>query len=208
MIKLTLTLKNGVKLPRPTQERVAAWNHEAGLGVAAEVKKNFRNRAAKVNSRHYWRRAHDLTQVRQERGKTAVVIAAKGVRLHYHGGTVRPSGRPSEVTGRPTRSLFIPLKNSPSAKRGETLAETLKKMPGYEVRVVPALSPGRGCPCLVAVKKGKRQDKYVWLGRLVKQTRHKPDKTVLPEPAVMRKSAMMAVWERMKQDLAEDRAGK
>lgn len=207
MIKITLTLKNGVRLPRPTKERVESWNHEAGLGVAAEVKKNFRARSSKVGSRHYWKRAHDLTQVRQENGKTAVVIAGpRGVRLHYYGGTVRPSGRPSAVTGRPTRSLLVPLPSSPMAKRGETLAESLRKMPGYEVRMVPALAPGRGCPCLVAVKQGKQNEKYIWLGRLVKQTKHKPDKTVLPDPAVMRKSAMMAVWERMKTNLAEDAA--
>ena len=47
--------------------------------------------------------------------KATIDITHIGVRLQWLGGTVKPSGRKSEVTGRRIKSLLIPFRDSPCA---------------------------------------------------------------------------------------------
>lgn len=49
--------------------------------------------------------------------KATIDITHIGVRLQWLGGTVKPSGRKSEVTGRRIKSLLIPFRDSPLRRR-------------------------------------------------------------------------------------------
>jgi len=68
---------------------------------------------------NYWALAADAT-TSSVNGLSGVVECARiGVALHLHGGTVKPTGRISEVTGKPIRLLTIPVT---AAAHGKTVA--------------------------------------------------------------------------------------
>ncbi len=97
------------------------------------------------------------------------------VRRIGKGGTVRPTGRISDVTGKPTRSLLIPFDDSPLRKTRQTLKEWAGTK---QIRVIKSRN---GCPILIATEEKKTRTNITWLGKLVKQAHHKPRPEVMPD---------------------------
>lgn len=79
-------------------------------------------------------------------------ITQVGVRLQWLGGTVRPTGRQSEVTGKPIRCLLIPFKDSPLRRR--SLASL--NFPEEEVMVLEDVASGRAVLARVRERKRRR----------------------------------------------------
>lgn len=192
-----VTLKIGQcllnRLPQALTERQAGEAcRAAAMEVAAGIKDNFRRigRGAR-----YWEQARRRVAVAKmtETRKAEVVIAQKGVRLHWKGGTVKPTGRTSEVTGKPTKSLLIPFADSPLRKRRITLQEL--HAPAENIHV---LKSRNGCPCLVAAEHLKKKTKLIWLGKLVKSASFRPRPDVLPSPGEMQRSALRGALARVK----------
>lgn len=176
--RIQLPRIKGLILPDSlTPEELTGVARDSALAVAVAIRKNFRTLANKSQSRHYWRGAIDSTEVDQQasNGVATIRISQVGVRLHWKGGTVRPTGRPSEVTGKPTKSLLIPFDDSPLAKRRKTLKEL-----GFEKEQIHVFKSQSGCPILVASEQMKRKTKLIWLGKLVRSTHHTPRPEVMP----------------------------
>lgn len=179
--------------PSLTPQELSGVAQDSALSVAAAIRKNFRVLATKSKSRHYWRGALDSTEV----GKTAtngvatITVSHIGVRLHWKGGTVRPTGRISEVTGKPTRSLLIPFDDSPLRKTRQTLKEWSGTK---QIRVIKSRN---GCPILIATEEKKTRTNITWLGKLVKQAHHEPRPEVMPDnktlSAALQKGAVQSV---------------
>lgn len=204
MITVQLNLLSMPRLPRLSGEDLAAIAHDSALGAAVVVRRNFLRLSSGSGSRHFWHRAAGSVSVPDEvQGTTAaVVVRARGVRLHWRGGTVHPTGQASAVTGRPTRSLLIPFADSPMRKRGATLAEALHN-DGLTPDNVHVIKSKGGCPILVAAKAMKRKTNLIWLGKLVKQATHKPRPEVMPAPQDMAAAAVAAARSSLKKKLSD-----
>ncbi|MES2705121.1 MAG: hypothetical protein V4726_00830 [Verrucomicrobiota bacterium] len=68
----------------------------------------------------YWKSVIESTTSESDGGGATVTLKHKGVRMKYYGGIIRPSGRPSEVTGKPIRNLTIPVT---AAAHGRTIMD-------------------------------------------------------------------------------------
>ena len=72
---------------------------------------------------NYWLRASQASVATATGSDITIVVDAikvRGIRRHYTGGgTIRPSGRISEITGKPIRYLTIPIN---AAAHGKTVA--------------------------------------------------------------------------------------
>lgn len=175
--RIQLPRIKGLILPDSlTPEELTGVARDSALAVAVAIRKNFRTLADKSQSRYYWRGAIDSTEVDQQasNGVATIRISQVGVRLHWKGGTVRPTGRPSEVTGKPTRSLLIPFDDSPLRKTRQTLKEWSGTK---QIRVIKSR---RGCPILIATEEKKTRTNITWLGKLVRSTHHDPRPEVMP----------------------------
>jgi hypothetical protein len=113
-------------------------------------------------------------------GGAQVIIPHEGLALRYYGGTVRPSGRISLVTGRPIRRLAVPKKGS--GAQGKTPAE-FKDLFVLKLKRKAVLAV-RGPGGMVRV-----------LFRLLERTEHKPDPSVMPTDAEFRKAGAEALDE-------------
>lgn len=166
--------------------------------VCGVVKSNFTQLAARSGSRRYWYGADALTQVAgEEEGRAVVVVRQRGVHLHWKGGDVRPTGRLSEVTGKPTKSLLIPFPDSPLRQRGISLAEL-----GVPQESIHVIKSKKGCPILVAgIEKKTRlradgatprqaRTNLIWLGKLVKSAHFEPRPEVLPSENELQRAAL------------------
>lgn len=153
----------------------------AANDLTALLKNHFIDRAQATNSRWYWGQAAERTEAQHGSNASEITINQKGVRLHYLGGTVKPTGKPSEVTGQPTKSLLIPTADSPLAKRGVTLKEL--GVPNEQIHVLKSERTGTTYLAWIRPPQGKTsrsKPKVFPLGILVKQAVHKPDPSVLP----------------------------
>lgn len=182
MLKLTLTPAALPPLPRLDDRDTRAIVTSAANAVAGEVKANFVRLASASGSRYYWHGADAGTRVSLTGDPTqaAVTVHQVGVRLHYYGGTVRPTGHPSEVTGKPTKSLLIPFEDSPLRRRRATLAEL-----GYPREQIRVIKSRGGCPILIATEARKRKSNIIYLGKLVKSATFRPRPDVLPAASAM-----------------------
>jgi len=154
--------------------------------VCGVVKSNFTQLAARSGSRRYWHGADALTQVAgEEEGRAVVVVRQRGVHLHWKGGDVRPTGRPSEVTGKPTKSLLIPFPDSPLRQRGISLAEL-----GVPKESIHVIKSKKGCPVLVAGIEKKTRTNLIWLGKLVKSAHFESRPEVLPSENELQRAAL------------------
>lgn len=154
--------------------------------VCGVVKSNFTQLAAKSGSRRFWHGADALTRVAaEEDGRAIVVVSQRGVRLHWKGGDVGPTGRPSAVTGKPTKSLLIPFPDSPLRKRGISLAEL-----GVPKESMHVIKSKKGCPILVAGIEKKRHTNLIWLGKLVKRAHFEARPEVLPSEDELQRAAL------------------
>ena len=117
--------------------------NEARAWAEKATKDNFekygtanKNRFGGANTTSYWLRASDATratvngdtitiEVFESRG-TGGTGGLVGVRRHYTGGgTIKPSGRISEVTKKPIQYLTIPIN---AAAHGRTVASLMQRL--------------------------------------------------------------------------------
>lgn len=139
-----------------------------------------RHRPTQRNS--FYLRAADAVLAQSDNTEAVVAIPHTGLALRYYGGTVRPSGRTSLITGKPISHLAIP--------RAGTEAEG--KTP-YDFR-------GRLSLIITARKKaylGKEEPdgSFTPLFWLVKESKHDADKNVLPTTDEFRAAAVEALEE-------------
>lgn len=208
MLSVNINMSAMPPLPSSlTPAQRAAVLKSGGNRVQAAIQKNFTDLAAKSNSRRYWKDARNSTKVEMRGDSCSVSVNHKGVRLHWLGGEVRPTGKPSESTGRPTRRLLIPFAESPLRKRRETLAETMGSSGMKEYRVVVIKGDGR-CPLLAAVRPRKKKTDIIWLGRLVHRARFHPRPEVIPPGETLRREAMQGMVQHMKHLLNKKRPKK
>lgn len=193
MITLTIVQLKKLQLPAGfTDGQLNGVVHSAATEASSAIRKNFRRIMERTGSRYFWQGAADSTEVdKQTEGSTAyVVVRQKGVRLHWKGGTVRPTGKPSAVTGKPTKSLLIPFADSPLRKKGVTLAEL--KLPEEEMHVITSRN---GCPLLVHGKRLKTRTNLTWLGKLVPQAHFDARPDVLPNAKELKSAAILGAEE-------------
>lgn len=201
---ITLTIER-LKIQTPagfTDEQLRGVAVGAATEAANAIRKNFRRLKELTGSKHYWHGAASSTQVaEQTEGSTAyVVVRQKGVRLHWKGGTVRPTGKPSEVTGKPTKALLIPFDDSPLKKKRIPLHEL--HVPRENIHVFKSHS---GCPILVAAEHKKRKTKLIWLGKLVKMAHFDARPDVMPNEQELKSAAVLGAGEAINAILRQNR---
>ncbi len=141
-----------------------------------------------VTGRSFYLRAADAVVADSSGDDARVTIDHTGLALRYYGGTVRPSGRTSLITGKPIRRIAVPKEGS----------EAEGKTP-YDFR-------GRVSLIITKRKKaylGKEEPdgSFTPLFWLVKETNHKPDKTVLPTDDTLADAAEAAIKEQIQEIL-------
>ncbi len=117
--------------------------NEARAYTEKATKDNFekygatkKNSFGGANTTSYWLRASDATRATSSGGTITVEVFESrgtggtgglvGVRRHYTGGgTIKPSGRISEITGKPIQYLTIPI--APAA-HGRTVAALMQRL--------------------------------------------------------------------------------
>lgn len=186
MIKLQVKLMGAARVPTLSAEDEGALRRSGANRVAGSVRRHLLELKAATGSRKWWGKAARSVQVapEEEEGRAVVAINHRGVRLQWKGGEVRPTGRPSEVTGKPTKSLLIPFADSPLRKRGISLAEL--RVPKESIHVIRSK---KGCPILVAGIEKKRRTNLIWLGKLVKSAHFDARPEVLPSEEALHAEA-------------------
>lgn len=187
MMKLQVKLMGHARIPTLSAEEEVALRKSGANRVAGSVRQHLLELKAATGSRKWWGKAARQVQVapEEEEGRAVVAINHRGVHLHWKGGDVRPTGRPSEVTGKPTKSLLIPFPDSPLRKRGISLAEL-----GVPKENIHVINSKKGCPILVAGVERKRRTNLIWLGKLVKSAHFEPRPEVLPSEEALHAKAV------------------
>ena len=96
-------------------ENSAAMHAEIGLSVESLVISHIRTELLPKGNRlgapstGFWQKAIASVVGTSDASGATVSIPARGVALQYYGGTVFPSGRISEITGKPITKLTIPV---------------------------------------------------------------------------------------------------
>lgn len=144
----------------------------------------------RTSSRNYWMHAADsVTATTQADDHITISIPHIGVGLIWKGGDVHPTGRASEVTGRPIRRLLIPFKDSPLRMRDISLFEYIRATPGANVR---AFKSKKGSMLLADQPKGPKgrsAQKMTLLGLLTERVTINPHPDVLPTQAELDETA-------------------
>lgn len=187
MMKLQVKLMGHARIPTLSAEDEGALRKSGANRVAGSVRRHLLELKAATGSRKWWGKAARSVQVapEEEDGRAVVAINHRGVHLHWKGGDVRPSGRPSEVTGKPTRSLLIPFPDSPLRQRGISLAEL-----GGPKESIHVIKSKKGCPILVAGIEKKTRTNLIWLGKLVARAHFEPRPEVLPSEEALHAEAV------------------
>lgn len=139
--------------------------------AAGELRKTVSAHLDARGGQSYWKEAAKRVETASTQDGAAVSINHRGVRLHYYGGTVYPTGRPSAVTGKPTKRLLIPTEESPLRKRRVALYELGLDKKAVHVEGGKLIADMGGVP--------------VVLGLLARKAEHPADPTVLPGEADM-----------------------
>lgn len=187
MMKLQVKLMGHARIPTLSTEEEVALRKSGANRVAGSVRQHLLELKAATGSRKWWGKAARQVQVapEEEDGRAVVAINHRGVHLHWKGGDVRPTGRPSEVTGKPTKSLLIPFPDSPLRQRGISLAEL-----GVPQESIHVIKSKKGCPILVAGIEKKTRTNLIWLGKLVKSAHFEPRPEVLPSEEALHAEAV------------------
>lgn len=187
MMKLQVKLMGHARIPTLSAEEEVALRKSGANRVAGSVRQHLLELKAATGSRKWWGKAARQVQVapEEEDGRAVVAINHRGVHLHWKGGDVRPTGRPSKVTGKPTKSLLIPFPDSPLRQRGISLAEL-----GVPKESIHVIKSKKGCPILVAGEERKRRTNLIWLGKLVKSVHFEPRPEVLPSEEALHAEAV------------------
>lgn len=183
MIAVSVSLGGALRIRHLTRQDRAAIAREAAVGVRVAVEASLAHMGQVQDSRHFWSEAQaSLTHPTVRDGKATIEITGPvGVRLQWLGGTVRPTGKPSRVTGRPTRALLIPLPGSP-LRRSSLAEQSANLASDEEIRVLKSTSSG--APYLARIKPYKRRVD----GRAAKVTPLgilRASATIPPHPDVM-----------------------
>lgn len=163
-----------------------------GLFVAHFINLNA-TRSNKLGGQrtNYWQGAAKETRVTVSGSTVLVTVGQIGVRRHYLGGPpIKPSGKTSEITGKPIRMLTIPI--HPMA-HGKTLGmwQTL------------GVNFYRSGGVLKRQTSGERADSDPAYYALAKQTKAaKPDPSVIPSVETIAKAADDAL-EELKQSMLD-----
>lgn len=188
MVTLQIDAPKGVRLTPPrTADLLTKCNIAAGRSLRRAVKDNFMG----LGGRSFYGTAARRTNLTRADAEGAEIdITQRGVHLQWKGGTVKPTGKPSEVTGQPTKNLLIPVGNS--ALKGRTGNTTLGdlNLPKERVHVVKAKN-GKRYLIADAASSGKRKAgnrNGVMLGALVPQVTIPPHPNVLPDAAEQRRA--------------------
>jgi len=158
LIKLSAALRSDA--PAIIAETGAKLTRSHITGIA---RSRHRSRAP----RNFYQDAADSVVSRVVTDGAEISIPHIGFALRYHGGTVRPSGRISAITGRPIKRLAIPFSGS----------EAEGKNPGDFDNVF--FVKGRNGKGFLAAKKGSGM--IGMLFALVLKTEHDPDPSILPK---------------------------
>ncbi|MBR2126973.1 MAG: hypothetical protein IJ943_09605 [Akkermansia sp.] len=187
MMKLQVKLMGHARIPTLSAEDEGALRKSGANRVAGSVRQHLLELKAATGSRKWWGKAARSVQVapEEEDGRAVVAINHRGVHLHWKGGDVRPTGRPSEVTGKPTKSLLIPFPDSPLRQRGISLAEL-----GVPKESIHVIKSKKGCPILVAGIEKKTRTNLIWLGKLVACAHFEPRPEVLPSEEALHAEAV------------------
>ena len=187
MMKLQVKLMGSARIPTLSAEDEGALRKSGANRVAGSVRQHLLELKAATGSRKWWGKAARSVQVvpEEEEGRAVVAINHRGVHLHWKGGDVRPTGRPSEVTGKPTKSLLIPFPDSPLRQRGISLAEL-----GVPKESIHVIKSKKGCPILVAGIEKKTRTNLIWLGKLVARAHFEPRPEVLPSEEALHAEAV------------------
>lgn len=204
----TVTTRGSIRRADASKIQTAA-NRAAANALVLAFKDNFISRGGR---KYYGRAARLTTATKADPYGVAVEVHQRGIALHYHGGTVKATGRRSEVTGKPTKALLIPSKRSPLYLRDRSLAEL--GIPRENVHVIKAKN---GKAYLVADtaraakakaagkqpmgKKGKKvkgRDRLVFLGSLRKSATIRADKSVIPSHPAMLEAVRRGAEEAIK----------
>lgn len=187
MMKLQVKLMGHARIPTLSAEDEGALRKSGANRVAGSVRQHLLELKAATGSRKWWGKAARSVQVapEEEDGRAVVAINHRGVHLHWKGGDVRPTGRPSAVTGKPTKSLLIPFPDSPLRQRGISLAEL-----GVPKESIHVIKSKKGCPILVAGIEKKTRTNLIWLGKLVKSAHFEPRPEVLPSEEALHAEAV------------------
>lgn len=139
--------------------------------AAGELQKLMAAHLDARGGRSYWHEAAKHVETSANEAGAVVSINHRGVRLHFYGGTVKPTGRISNVTGKPIKRLLIPGENSPLRKANVELYELGLDRDAVRIEEGKLMADIGGVP--------------VELGVLAKKAEHDPDPTVLPKPEQM-----------------------
>ena len=148
-------------------------NAVVSVAVEALVKAHLtENYATKPNwlgapSTGFWKRAIESVDSTSDGTVATTSITGKGVALRYYGGVVRPSGRTSEVTGKPIKFLAFPVA---AEVYGKAVAEVgFKLYPG-----------GKSGPGLYKQQGDAKSDSDPKMFAFARKTTHQPDPEILP----------------------------
>lgn len=103
--------------PSATQHKAAI--RKAGVALSLLIQQTLRQQG-----KDYYDAAADATSMEETAEGVSVSIAWRGIGLHwigtqgYLGGPLRPTGRISEITGKPIQNLAIPTRNAPRGHGG------------------------------------------------------------------------------------------
>jgi hypothetical protein len=153
---------------------------EAGADTTREhLRKLSRTRHRGGVAHNFYGRAADAVVSRAVVNGALVAIPHEGLALRYFGGTVRPSGRVSLVTGKPIRKLAIPLSGTKAEGRTPGEFDNLRLVVTKAKKAFLAQSAANGMLSILFVLK--------------KETTHKADAGVLPADDDYREGALRAL---------------
>jgi len=161
------------------QDEINAAVELAGMAAVKDhLTEHYATRPNKLGapSTGFYRKVLESAEATSDGTNVTISLTQVGLRLRYYGGIVRPTGRISEVTGKPIKFLAFPV--VPEA-HGKVPAE----MPGLYWR------PG-GLFRMEGPKKATTDPRIFALAR---QTTHLPDPQILPPPATVLEATAVAL---------------
>lgn len=184
MITLKIEIEGG-------SDKLLAWGEvELGRvsgGAASEVRNLMKRNFAGLNSRKFYVDAAQKTEVVGSGSVVSVVVNKVGVRLQWKGGVIKPTGRISEVTGRPVKSLLIPVKNG---VMGEMSMKEYMGVARRPIKYIPGKAEN-GDKGFLAHESGKGKDKKLTvIAWLRKKATIRAHPKVLPTQDELRDAAV------------------
>jgi len=128
----------------PSTEQHKVGIRKAGVALSLLIQKTLRQQG-----KDYYDGAADATSMEESSEGVTVSIAWRGIGIHwvgtqrYLGGPLRPTGRTSEITGRPIKNLAIPTANAPRG-HGDFRSIYSAGFRQDDLEFIPSKGGGRG----------------------------------------------------------------